>query len=377
MAFTTITRRRKDKTVARSAKPLASIDLSRAEVLLPMSEALSFAASRILIRHQGYAPPAGIPSVREAIADHLSRLWSTQIEPAEILITGGGSLGFAVSVLRFTSPDDVVLVPKPSYPNFRRCLLALGRGCMEYPVNEASGEPDFDVIAHMRGNARALVCVNPQNPLGTVLSAAALSRLHQTCDSMGLVLIEDVAFQNFVWSDNGSSSPVRRGAHAVLVGSLSKSLGMPGLRLGWVWAPKASIDLMAQTHWALAMSANTFSQQLAGVALAPEVDWPATVRAAARKTIDRVVLASNRKGLRLKRPDAGLSFWVNVSPFGFDTQDATEEIRQSAGILVRSGSDFSSTDKLRIRAGLADTEEESEAGYSRLASYLIGRAGHV
>jgi aspartate/methionine/tyrosine aminotransferase len=152
---------------------------------------------------------------------------------------------------------------------------------------------------------------------------------------------------------------------------------MPGMRIGWVWAPKASIDRMAETHWALAMSANTFSQQLAGVAVSPEVDWPAKVRAAARSTIDCALAASHRKGLRLKPPDAGLSFWVDVSPFDFQTQNASEAIRRSVAILVRSGADFSSAAGLRIRAGLAATHEENEAGYSRLASYLVGRASHV
>ena len=186
-----------------------------------------------------YAPNArGLLAAREAIARRYEAA-GTPVEPARIVLTASSSESYAFLFKLLADPGDAVMVPAPGYPLFDFLGRLEAVEPVPYPLNADDGwalDPDALASAAPTG-ARAVVLVNPGNPTGRFLTAEERGRLTPVCRDRGWAIVSDEVFADYAWSDDPRRvTCAAHGAEALTfsLGGLSKSAGLPQVKLGWI-----------------------------------------------------------------------------------------------------------------------------------------------
>lgn len=273
-------------------------------------------------RAQRYAPkPLGNDSARAAVASEYVRQ-GVSISPDDVVLTASTSEAYGVLFKLLADPGDVVLVPQPSYPLFD--LLTRLEGVVARPYRlEYHGAWSIDRPSLEYGltpEARAVLVVSPNNPTGSMLRATDRDWLVRLCASRGLALISDEVFADYPLSRRLDASSLV-GESRVLtftLGGLSKSAGLPQVKLGWmvVHGPEAlrsdalaRLDVICDTY----LSVSTPVQ-----VAAPALLWHGhAVRAAIQERIARNLTALRAHveavpAVTLIEPEGGWSVVLRV-----------------------------------------------------------------
>jgi alanine-synthesizing transaminase len=181
--------------------------------------------------------PMGMRSAREAVAADLARRGLT-IPPEHIALTASTSEAYSWLFKLLCDPGDVVLVPRPSYPLFDHLTVLEGVEARPYRLEyHDRWRMDIDGIRRaIDAQTRALLVVSPNNPTGSGLHAGDLAILDALCAEHGLMLIGDEVFADFVLGSSPSIVSVLNARQTAVcsLGGLSKSVGLPQAKLGWV-----------------------------------------------------------------------------------------------------------------------------------------------
>ena len=190
-------------------------------------------------RALAYEPqPLGLPAARAAVAaDHARR--GARVDPSQVALTASTSEAYAWLFKLLCSPGEEVLVPRPSYPLFEHLTRLEGIEARSYGLEyHGRWEIDFESLAAAATPAaRAVLVVSPNNPTGSYVKRRELERLVTFCIDRDLALIADEVFADYrleapadVVTDVAMSSE----ALTFTLGGLSKSVGLPQLKLGWI-----------------------------------------------------------------------------------------------------------------------------------------------
>jgi alanine-synthesizing transaminase len=187
-----------------------------------------------------YTPsPLGTEQARGSVADDYARQ-RIDIAPDRIVLTASTSDGYSLLFKLLANAGDEVLVPRPSYPLFDY-LTRLDLLVARYYDLEFHGSWSVDVESVERAitpRTRALLVVSPNNPTGSFLSESDLDRLAEICASRGIAIIADEVFADYELEAGASSRAGRvtrrRDVLSFALGGLSKSAGLPQVKLGWI-----------------------------------------------------------------------------------------------------------------------------------------------
>src|SRR5216683_665995 len=128
----------------------------------------------------GYAPSAGLPEAREAVATYATQL-GAPTRTDEVIITSGASEAADLVLTALVNPGDEVLLPAPGYPLYPAILNKLGAGARYYRLDDSFGwQPSVDDLrSSITKRTRALVLINPNNPTGSIIPDDLVSQLLQ------------------------------------------------------------------------------------------------------------------------------------------------------------------------------------------------------
>ena len=196
-----------------------------------------------------YEPrPLGLPAARRAVAEHLSRAGRT-VAPEGVVLTAGTSEAYGHLFKLLCDPGDEVLAPRPSYPLFEHLTRLEGVRAVPYALERhARWELDLDSLRRGVGRrTRAVLLVSPNNPTGSYVTEAELDAVASLCLEHGLALIADEVFASYPLAPGASCPSVLdrpRGVLTFCLGGLSKAVGLPQLKLGWIVAagPRPALD---------------------------------------------------------------------------------------------------------------------------------------
>jgi alanine-synthesizing transaminase len=198
-----------------------------------------------------YDPSArGLLVARQAVAIDALR-HGVDLDPARIVLTASTSEAYGFLFKLLCDPGDEVLVPRPSYPLFEHLSSLDGVRALPYTLDYyGRWSIDVDSLAQaITPKTRAILVVSPNNPTGSCLSAAELDALAGLCEQHGLALIGDEVFAEYTLNDVGGGARsgsvlAQRRALTFCLGGLSKSIGLPQVKLGWIGigGPDALVD---------------------------------------------------------------------------------------------------------------------------------------
>jgi aspartate/methionine/tyrosine aminotransferase len=252
------------------------------------------------VRGLDYRPaPLGIVEAHRAIAADYARQ-GISVSPDRIVLTASTSDGYSLLFKLLANAGDEVLVPRPSYPLFDH-LTRLDLLVTRYYDLEIDGSWSIDftsVEQAMTPRTRAVLVVSPNNPTGSFISAADCDRLAAMCADRDIAIVADEVFSDYELEPGAAARAGRfTGREDVLsfaLGGLSKSVGLPQVKLGWmavggpdrlVSAALERLELMCDTYLAVSTPVQLAAEDL-------------LERGAAVRTQIRTRIAANYRGLR-------------------------------------------------------------------------------
>ena len=207
-----------------------------------------------------YEPhPLGLPSARAAVAaDHRRR--GVEIDPAHVALTASTSEAYSWLFKLLCDPGERVLVPRPSYPLFEHLTRLEGIRAEPYDLEyHGRWEIDADQLRAAPGDVKAILVVSPNNPTGSYISSAELGRLSAVCRDRRWALVADEVFADYPLDESSPLTDIaaKSGVLSFTLAGLSKSVGLPQVKLGWIVAggPAAQRDAALA---ALELIADTF-----------------------------------------------------------------------------------------------------------------------
>jgi aspartate/methionine/tyrosine aminotransferase len=308
------------------------------------------------------------------LREHIAALYP-DTHPDEVLVTVGASEANQLVASALLSAGDEVLTLTPTYRQLSGNAVNLGVMVREAPLVEAEGWAlDTDRLTEGADGARMLAIVNPNNPTGHILTEDEMDAVTAAADRSGAWIVADEVYAG-AERGNHPPTPTFRGRYerVIAINSMSKAYGLPGLRIGWVVAPREIIAELWRRHEYAAISAGMLDMALAELALSPEVRPRLTTRA--RRLIDRgfdrlqAALATAPGIFSVVPPQASAMSFVRfdlpVTSRAFATR-----LRREEDLLVVPGDCFGMDDHIRVSSALP--EPTLEAGLGRLTG-LAGR----
>lgn len=212
--------------------------------------------------HNQYAPMAGVPLLRQAVAAKIEALHGRSYHPdTEITITAGATQAILTAILAVVHPGDEVIVLDPCYDSYVPNIALAGGVAVRVPLTPGSFRPDFDRIgAAITPRTRALIINSPHNPSATVWSQQDMLRLQELLAPTNVLLISDEVYEHMVFDGAAHESAARfagLAARAFLVSSFGKTFHVTGWKVGTVAAPAALMAEFRKVHQFNVFSVNT------------------------------------------------------------------------------------------------------------------------
>lgn len=328
-----------------------------------------------------YAPePLGLPVARQAVAIDYARR-GRDVSPDQIVVTTSTSEAYSLVFKLLCNPGDSVLVPQPSYPLFDLLAGLDGVTPRPYQLRHSDGWAiDRDsVLEALTPAPRAVLVVSPNNPTGSILRRDDRDWLVTLCADRRIALIVDEVFADYPLAPSTEASAIT-GAEPALsfsLGGLSKSAGLPQLKLGWmavggppmvVGSALERLELICDTY----LSVST-PVQLAASAL---IDRGHALRAAIQARVGRN-LAALRAQLRtaeavtLLEPEGGWSA-VCQTPAVESEEAFVLRLLRTAHVLVHPGYFFDFPHESFVVTSLLPAPEVFDEGVRRLLGAIGG-----
>jgi len=187
-----------------------------------------------------YRPdPRGLESARAAAAGEYAR-HGVAVDPGRVVLTASTSEAYAFLFKLLADPGESVLVPSPSYPLFEHLARAEGVGAIPYRLNPELGwRPDLHELAAAPAEVKALVVVHPNNPTGSLVRPDDAAALAELAAARGWAIVADEVFLDYPLGGGPGSATTFAAAGGALtftLGGLSKSVGLPQVKLAWIVA---------------------------------------------------------------------------------------------------------------------------------------------
>ncbi len=326
----------------------------------------------------GYAPNAGIPELRDALADKLRRVNGTDATAGQVVVTTGGMGAIFTSLRVLADVGDEVLLPDPGWPNFEMAAGLLGLRVVRYRLDPARGhQPDpAELEALVTDRTAVIVTVSPSNPLGVVLSEDSIHGLVELVERRGLWLLCDQVYDELTFDGPPRTvAAVAPSPRIVTIHSFSKVYAMCGWRVGYAVAPVAVARRLTEVQEAVTSSVNLPAQHAALAALEGPQAVVAEMRDAYRARRDLVLDGLRAAGVPAVRPAGAFYVWADVSAAGLGSHAFSHELLREGGVAVAPGIAFGATGDHAVRLSLASSDADLAEGVRRLGAFVGARVG--
>lgn len=227
-------------------------DFSLGNPSIPAPDAVRASIERSLelppAQLHGYTPAPGLPVAREAVAASLNRRFGTSYAAGDVYLTCGAAASLSISFNAVVNPGDEVIVIAPYFPEYRVWIETAGATCVEVMADASTFQIDVAAVASaVNERTKAVVINSPNNPVGSVYAewnlrdlAAALSDAEKRLGTQ-IYLVADEPYREITY---GADVPWVPSIYdrTIVCYSYSKSLSLPGERIGWVLVPNTNPD---------------------------------------------------------------------------------------------------------------------------------------
>lgn len=348
------------------------------------------ACSSIHANRTHYSPPSGVPDLRIAIADHISKTRETQISPEQVVVSAGTKLAIFCAIMSCVESGADVLGPVPAYPAYPSIASLVGANYVPVPFIETDRgfRMDLDRLANaVTPNASMIVLNSPHNPTGALLPREDLERIAEIATEHDLWVLSDEIYSRLVYDGRFASILSLPGMadRTILVDGFSKAYAMTGWRLGFAIVNRTLAGLL-DTFIANVHSCTATFTQYAGIeALTGPQHEVEKMRLKLLKRRDLMVTELNHiPGFRCHMPPGAFYAFPNVTEAcqiaGLaDADQLQDALLELAGVAVLSMTAFHGPRDPKadqyIRMSYATGDREILEGTRRIRDFMYARIG--
>lgn len=322
-----------------------------------------------------YGPPAGLPELRQAVAEDAGRRRGVSFDPSGVVITPGAKPIMFFAILALVDPGDEVLYPNPGFPIYESMINFVGGRPVPYALPEVE---DFEVyvggiLEKITDRTRLLILNSPHNPTGGALSREKLQRLAQGLVDRDLFVLSDEIYGRLLFEGEHTSLVQFPGMKekTILLDGFSKTYAMTGWRLGYgimrADLAEQMILLATNSHSCTA----SFTQRAGIVAL--QGDQSPVDRMVAEFRRRRSVMVdglNSLRGFRCRQPRGAFYAYPNITGTGRTSQELADALLKEAGVACLSGSTFGSWGEGYLRFSYANSVENIQKALDWMGEWV-------
>lgn len=335
------------RAMTRACDAVGGINLGQGVCDLPTPAPVAAAAHAAIDAGKAtYAPPEGVPALRQAVAARVAKDYGLEVDPtSEVVVTLGATGGFAAAVLALLDPGDEVILFEPYYGYHYNTVVALGLTPVLVPLRPPSWALDPELLARaVTPRTRAVVLCTPGNPSGKVWGEAELDALGDVARAHDLTVITDEIYEHIVYDGRRhvplASRPGMR-ERTVTISGCSKTFSVTGWRVGYAIAPPQAAQRIAVAHDLLYVCAPTPLQHACAAGLAMPDDYFRALSVSYQKKRDIVCGALADAGLTPYVPAGAYYVLADARRLGCATaREAAFKLLDRTKIASVSGASF-------------------------------------
>lgn len=324
-----------------------------------------------------YTQVAGIPELKQAIANKLERENGLHYESKQILVSNGAKQSLFNVFQALIDKGDEVIIPAPYWVTYPELVTYSGGSNVFIETNEQNG---FKITAKslrqaITSKTKALVLTTPSNPTGMVYTKQELESIAQVLQGSSIVVIADEMYEKLLYDGEfvsvGSISQDMF-ERTITINGLSKSVAMTGWRMGYcACADTTLIKLMTNLQSQCTSNINSITQKASIIALEGGVDTQIeSMRQAFLARRDLAVAGINQiKGLRTLSPQGAFYLFVSIgNACGGDSMEFCKQLLEQEGVALVPGSAFGMDSFVRL--SFACSTEQLNQGIARIAHFM-------
>jgi aspartate aminotransferase len=309
-----------------------------------------------------YGPSAGLPELRQAIAEDVSRSRGVKVSSDEVVVVPGGKPTIFFTLLALAEAGDEVIYPNPGFPIYESMIQYVGARAVPIRLRE---EKDFsfdvDEMASLISDRTRLIILNsPQNPTGGVLSKRDIQDIAEAIGDRNIMILSDEIYSRLVFDGQHHSIMSEPGfqERTILLDGFSKTYAMTGWRLGYgvMRADLANHIARLMTN---SNSCTASFTQIAGVeAVRGDQASVDRMRTEFQRRRDAFVTGLNRiKGFSCRMPKGAFYAFPNITKTGWKSKKLAEALLEQAGVACLSGASFGDFGEGYLRFSVANSLE--------------------
>jgi len=322
-----------------------------------------------------YGPSAGLPDLREAIAEEITHSRGIRVTPEEVVVVPGGKPIIFFSILALIDEGDEVIYPNPGFPIYESMInYVSGRAVPIRLREEKDFSLDVDELAHLITDRTRLIILNsPHNPTGGVLGKRDLEQIAEAIGDRNIFVLSDEIYSRLIFEGKHHSIMAEPGfkERTILLDGFSKGYAMTGWRMGYgILRPDLAWQiarLMTNTN-----SCTASFTQVAGIeALRGDQRSVEQMRLEFQRRRDMFVAELNRiKGFSCRIPKGAFYVFPNITATGWTSKALADALLEEAGVACLSGTSFGEFGEGYLRFSIANSMENLGRALERIEQWI-------
>jgi aspartate aminotransferase len=327
--------------------------------------------------HKGfthYGPSAGLPQLRETIAQYVSETRHIEVAPEEVVVVPGGKPIIFFVILALAEQGDEVIYPNPGFPIYESMINYVGAKAVPIRLREEMDfRLDVNELAGLINDRTKLIILNsPQNPTGGVLEQQDIADIARAIGDRNVMVLSDEIYSRLIFEGEHHSIMSVDGMkdRCILLDGFSKTYAMTGWRMGY-GVMRADLAAHVARLMTNSVSCTASFSQIAGVeALRGPQESVDRMCAEFKKRRDVMVAGLNKiKGFSCLSPKGAFYVFPNITGTGWRSKKLADALLDEAGVAGLSGTAFGDFGEGYLRFSVANSIENIEKALERIGAW--------
>jgi aspartate aminotransferase len=351
----------KARALERQGKQIIHLEIGEPDFDTPAN----VVESAVQALHKGwthYGPSAGLPELRQAIAEEIGRTRGVDVKAEEVVVVPGGKPIIFFTILALINEGDEVIYPNPGFPIYESMINYVGGHAIPIRLQEQK-DFGFDVreLASLITDRTKLIILNsPHNPTGGVLTKQDIRDIAEVIGDRNILVLSDEIYSRLIFDGEHYSIMSVPGFkdRTILLDGFSKTYAMTGWRLGY-GVMRADLATHITRLMTNSNSCTASFTQIAGIeALRGDQSSVETMRQEFQRRRDAFVAGLNRiKGFSCRMPKGAFYVFPNITQTGWKSKKLADALLEDAGVACLSGTAFGDFGEGYLRFSVANSLE--------------------
>ncbi|MGP7817904.1 pyridoxal phosphate-dependent aminotransferase [Niallia sp. 01092] len=331
----------------------------------------------ILNEETHYTSNYGVPELRTAIAEKLTKVNHIPATSDEVLLTIGATEAISIIMMGILNPGDEVIIPSPTWGYYESCPKLAGATPVEVPLVYDKGAFSLraeDIEKAITERTRMLVINSPGNPTGMIIDKETLLAISEIAIKHDLIVVSDEIYEKIIYDNqlhcSIASLPGMK-ERTITVNGFSKAYAMTGWRIGYLHAPSNLLNGLVRVHQYNVTCLPSFTQKAALTALQEAEPDVVKMREEFNRRRDLIVdILSKSENIEIEKPEGAFYLFINISHTGKTSNEIALELLEKTGVALAPGNAFGNFGEGYVRLSFAASVDILQEAGEKIVNYL-------